>query len=290
MEYTLINSIQVGDYVQTNFTGEKWLKVTKIYYGYVIGTYDHCWNYDKPYFLDDKYLNRLCVENGMGLVSIKIDEITAASYKFKTYFMNGKMYEKQVLYDRATGHKLSQSIGRNLHVKPITNSKKYNVYTKYNNEIKNAQPQQDNEEYYGIIYIVMNKINKKMYIGQTKNTFKKRYNGSIMNTHNTELLADLKKYGLDNFIINEEYCRCNTKAELDKKERQLIKLFNTDNYKYGYNKTGGNGYCYTKYLNYERIASLQNVNVETIIKLNEEDYEGFMIELEKELEELTKNL
>lgn len=290
MEYTLINSIQVGDYVQTNFTNQKWFRVNRVYYNYIVVSYD--WKAEwKPYFMEyNTYKERVFDVNGQSWFVVNIDEIVTASYNHEEYFIDGKMYNSQILYDRATGHKLSQKIGRNLHVKPITNSKKYNVYTKYNNEIKNAQPQQDNEEYYGIIYIVMNKINKKMYIGQTKNTFKKRYNGSIMNTHNTELLADLKKYGLDNFIINEEYCRCNTKAELDKKERQLIKLFNTDNYKYGYNKTGGNGYCYTKYLNYERIASLQNVNVETIIKLNEEDYEGFMIELEKELEELTKNL
>ena len=287
MDYTLIESIQVGDYIQTNFTNEKNFRVNRVYYNYVIVSYD--WKAEwQPYFMEqDTWKKRVFDINNESWLAIKIDEITRASCKHKVYYLNGKMIRTQAIYDRKTNHKLSQTIGKNLRVDYITNSKKYEVYKKYSNEIKNAQPQKKNEEYYGIIYIVMNKINKKMYIGQTKNTFKKRYNGSIMNTHNKNLLADLNKYGEENFIINEEYCRCYTKEELNEKEKQLIRLFKTDRPTYGYNIIG-DSLCVLRYLKYERIANEQNVSIESIIKSNEKDYEKFMKELEEELDIIEK--
>ena len=69
---------------------------------------------------------------------------------------------------------------------------------------------------YGYIYLIRNKINNKLYIGQTINNFDKRYaNNIILNTHNKHLKSSLEKYGIDNFIIIKEFDKASSKEELD---------------------------------------------------------------------------
>ena len=93
---------------------------------------------------------------------------------------------------------------------------------------------------YGYIYLIRNKVNNKIYIGQTINNFDKRYgNNIILNTHNKHLKSSLEKYGLDNFIIIKEFDRASSKEELDLLEDMYIKIYNTTNDKYGYNKKFG---------------------------------------------------
>lgn len=109
---------------------------------------------------------------------------------------------------------------------------------------------------YGVIYKITNKINGKCYIGQTKNSFKERY-GCIgegiervkryhtllkekNKIYNQHLLSSINKYGLNSFEIIEEFDIAYSKEELDKKEIDYIKQFNS--FKNGYNKNeGGNG-------------------------------------------------
>ena len=113
-------------------------------------------------------------------------------------------------------------------------------------------------EKYGIIYKITNKINGKVYIGQTieKRGFKGRYEYSgegiergfnyykhfkAMNKHyNSHLYNAIKKYGFEAFEVDEEFDIAYSKEELDKLEIKYIKEFNCLNPN-GYNdQTGGN--------------------------------------------------
>ena len=96
-------------------------------------------------------------------------------------------------------------------------------------------------EKYGIIYKIRNKINNKIYIGQTIRKFKKRYSGELeKRTHNEHLKRSIQKYGIENFEIDEEFDIAYSKEELDKLEDMYIKIYNCCDEKYGYNnKFGG---------------------------------------------------
>lgn len=91
---------------------------------------------------------------------------------------------------------------------------------------------------YGIIYKIENKINKKIYIGQTVRTFKQRYRNDLAKyTHNEEVRKDILLYGIENFEITKELDIAKTKEELDEKERYYISLY--DSFRNGYNETIG---------------------------------------------------
>ena len=99
-------------------------------------------------------------------------------------------------------------------------------------------------EVYGYIYLLRNNINNKMYFGQTINSFDKRYMSNIAsNTHNDHLKKSIAKYGINNFTIIKEFDIAYSKEELDALEDMYIKLYETINSNYGYNKQfgGSNG-------------------------------------------------
>ena len=121
-----------------------------------------------------------------------------------------------------------------------------------------------NLEVYGIIYKITNKVNGKVYIGQTtrENGFKGRYmckgegiervynyhnkninrNSSSCNFH---LLKSIKKYGFENFEVCEIFDFAFSRTELDLKEKIYIKLFDCINN--GYNtQEGGHDCCILK--------------------------------------------
>lgn len=89
------------------------------------------------------------------------------------------------------------------------------------------------------IYIFTNKIDKKSYIGQSVD-IKRRYNEHLnvsfkdSRDYNTHFHRALRKYGIENFtfFILEECDR----SELDILEYKYIKLYNTEDPKFGYNK------------------------------------------------------
>ena len=117
-----------------------------------------------------------------------------------------------------------------------------------------------NLEAYGVIYKITNKVNGKVYIGQTtrKDGFNGRYNSKgkgierVYNYHvrsernkgkrcNYHLLKSIEKHGFENFSVAEVYDVGFSKTELDLKEKIYIKLFNS--IKEGYNtQEGGNDY------------------------------------------------
>lgn len=92
-----------------------------------------------------------------------------------------------------------------------------------------------------VIYIVKNKINGKIYIGQTTKSLDKRISGHLKESKNDKsdrpFLNAIKKYGIDNFeweVIDE----ASSLGELDEKEIYWINEHNslTPN---GYNVLGG---------------------------------------------------
>jgi group I intron endonuclease len=108
---------------------------------------------------------------------------------------------------------------------------------------------------YGIIYIIINKCNNKVYIGQTVQGFSRRYchTGSpiekvyksqlsrknLNKNYNTHLARSIEKYGFDNFVVDSAFDVAFSKEELDRKESLYIKLFNSDDSRFGYNNNGG---------------------------------------------------
>ena len=97
----------------------------------------------------------------------------------------------------------------------------------------------------GIIYKITNKINNKVYIGQTTQTLNLRWQGHCQNINNGSYQMVIKraihKYGKENFII-EEIEECNQEL-LNEREKYWIQFYNS--YENGYNSTLG-GQDYTK--------------------------------------------
>lgn len=88
------------------------------------------------------------------------------------------------------------------------------------------------------IYKIENKINGKVYIGQSQNVFKRWSVHGNRNTANNCSMAIAKaitKYGVENFRF--EILELCTKEELNVKEKHWISVY--DSYKNGYNSTTG---------------------------------------------------
>lgn len=81
----------------------------------------------------------------------------------------------------------------------------------------------------GIIYKITNKLNGKIYIGQTVQSINCRIQKHLYNaTNNPESIIHLaiNKYGIDSFTI-EQVCSCFDLEELNKQEQYFIKYYNT---------------------------------------------------------------
>ena len=94
----------------------------------------------------------------------------------------------------------------------------------------------------GYIYKITNKINGKVYIGQTKKTIEERFQEHLKKAkiHTNRYLYDaMNKYGYENFIISQiEKCPDNN---LDEREIFWIAFYQSNNKLYGYNMTAGGG-------------------------------------------------
>ena len=84
------------------------------------------------------------------------------------------------------------------------------------------------KDVYGYIYKITNKANGKMYIGQTNGTVSARFNRHIKlsATNNEVLYRAIRKYGVDNFIV-ETIDTANSKVQLDDKESFWIEKLKT---------------------------------------------------------------
>jgi len=94
-----------------------------------------------------------------------------------------------------------------------------------------------------IIYKATNKINSKIYIGQTGSTLSGRKNGHKSSCYKKEkwnlyFNCVLRKYGLEGFEW-EEIDFADSQEELDYMETYWIKFYRSNNKKYGYNLANG---------------------------------------------------
>ena len=99
------------------------------------------------------------------------------------------------------------------------------------------------------IYKITNIQNNKVYIGQTirpiEQRFKRHLNDALNNILDTHFARAIRKYGKENFII-EEIDKAKTQEELNQKEQYWIQHYNS--VEDGYNETdaiskcGGNTY------------------------------------------------
>ena len=99
------------------------------------------------------------------------------------------------------------------------------------------------------IYKITNIVNNKVYIGQSirpiEQRFKRHIADAINNVIDTHFARAIRKYGKDNFII-EQIDTADTQLDLNLKEQYYIRKY--DSIKNGYNETdavykcGGNTY------------------------------------------------
>ena len=99
------------------------------------------------------------------------------------------------------------------------------------------------------IYKITNIQNNKVYIGQTirpiEQRFRRQLNDALNNILDTHFARAIRKYGKENFII-EQIDEAQTQDELNQKEQYWIRYYNS--VKEGYNETdaiskcGGNTY------------------------------------------------
>lgn len=89
---------------------------------------------------------------------------------------------------------------------------------------------------YGRIYMILNLINGKRYIGQTTQSIKRRFQGHIKDSKNpkTAITKAIKKYGKENFIFGE-ICIAYNQYELNLLESKYINEYKTLNKNFGYN-------------------------------------------------------
>lgn len=89
------------------------------------------------------------------------------------------------------------------------------------------------------IYKITNKINNKIYIGQSWNINDRIRKHKSAECQNKHLKASIDKYGLENFSFKTIICFKDgpfTQKYLDKFERFYIKQYNSINKINGYNK------------------------------------------------------
>lgn len=136
-----------------------------------------------------------------------------------------------------------------------------------------------------VIYKIQNKINNKVYIGQTHN-FKKRYRSYLkgpFNKNNKEyyrpIFSAIRKYGIDNFIftIIENIPENKDQQYIDERERYYIKINKSLVNENGYNVSlgGASGKRVKKDFE-ERIKNSSIFSSEEIIDIQEmlvNDYE-----------------
>ena len=104
------------------------------------------------------------------------------------------------------------------------------------------------ENYYNCIYMYTNKINGKRYIGQAVNFNNRHWNHKSAsycenrNDYNSPFHKAIRKYGIENFIIEILVENVIEQLERDELEKSFINYFNTLACNgYGYNISSGGG-------------------------------------------------
>lgn len=85
------------------------------------------------------------------------------------------------------------------------------------------------------VYKIENKINKKIYVGQTNNLDRRMQEHKHDERNNHPIHNAIKKYGWENFEVSVLYYGVN----YNEKEKEYIKLYKSNRKEYGYNITTG---------------------------------------------------
>lgn len=119
------------------------------------------------------------------------------------------------------------------------------------------------------IYSITNKINNKIYIGQSVNIEQrwKTHRNAAYNknnpAYNNSLYRAIRKYGLENFSFKViEECRIDF---LDEKECYWIKKYQSNNPVYGYNLTAGGQNGTPSKLTKEQVEEIRGLLIYTIL-------------------------
>lgn len=91
------------------------------------------------------------------------------------------------------------------------------------------------------VYKHTNKVNQMVYIGVTGRIPNERWRNGKGYSHNTHFDAAIKKYGWENFDHEILYSGL-SREEAEKKEKELIAIYKSNNRKFGYNIENG-GHC-----------------------------------------------
>lgn len=148
------------------------------------------------------------------------------------------------------------------------------------------------------IYAILNIKNNKIYIGQSKNVKARinRHKSELKhNKHkNIYLQREINKYGFENFEFNIiEYCNV---EELDEKEKNYIKQYNSTDNQFGFNLTDGGENTkwndearkrrsgkgnpqYGKHLSKKHLEAVRIANLGTSDKLEVKDVEKIKLKL-----------
>jgi len=125
----------------------------------------------------------------------------------------------------------------------------------------------------GIIYLVRNVVNHRVYVGQTTRTLSARsfeHNYDMQHASSTRFHRALRKYGPDSFdwqIIDE----AETEQELNEKEKYWIQFYKSFDPAHGYNLTlGGEGGAKTQEVRDKLSAALKGkpLPLETRMKMS----------------------
>jgi group I intron endonuclease len=97
-----------------------------------------------------------------------------------------------------------------------------------------------------LIYKITNKVNRKIYIGKTKQKLKTRWKKHLTNAFKARrkayLYCAIRKYGVDSFTIECIHDNINDPDDLNNWEKHYIKELDSRNHDIGYNLTeGGDG-------------------------------------------------
>lgn len=91
------------------------------------------------------------------------------------------------------------------------------------------------------IYKIINHINNKVYIGQTRRTVESRYREHInaaIRGCGYYLTQAMRKYGIENFSV-ETLCTANDVSELNELEHRYIEQYRSNDSRFGYNLAPG---------------------------------------------------
>lgn len=88
------------------------------------------------------------------------------------------------------------------------------------------------------VYMHRLKKDNRVYIGITKQNIKKRWQRGLGYVHSTNFYNAILKYGWDNFdhiVLFKDL----SKKEAEQKEMELVKLYKSNDERYGFNMTNG---------------------------------------------------